>query len=292
MLKMPRKYLIITADDFGLHQSINEAVESAARCGVLTAASLMVAAPAANDAVRRAKLLPNLHVGLHLVLVDGNAMLDVKQIPSLIGAEGRFGDRMAYYGLRYFLLHSVRRQLEAEIRAQFEAFALTGLRLDHVNVHKHFHLHPTILAILLRVAKDFGRPPVRATVEPLWFAFQEGAAPGLAGAALRPWASLMRRKLRRAGVIHNDSLFGIAASGAMDERTMLEILARLPQGVTEIYLHPATTSGGTIASSMQGYRHRDEWSALLSPRVRAAVDASGAIQGGFLDCGSSSGATA
>jgi len=281
---MPRKYLIITADDFGLHQSINEAVASAARDGVLTAASLMVAAPAAQDAVRRARLLPNLHVGLHLVLADGSAMLDATQIPSLVDVEGRMGDRMAYDGLRYFLLHSVRRQLEAEIRAQFEAFARTGLRLDHVNVHKHFHLHPTILSILLRVAQDFGRPPVRATVEPLWFAFNKGTALGLAGAALRPWASLMRRTLRRAGVTHNDSLFGIAASGAMDERTMLKILARLPPGVTELYLHPATTSGGAIASSMQGYRHQEEWSALLSSPVRAAIEASGAIRGGFLDC--------
>ncbi len=289
---MSRKYLIITADDFGLHQSINEAVESAARYGVLTAASLMVAAPEAKDAVRRATLLPRLHVGLHLVLADGNAMLDATQIPSLIDVEGRMGDRMAWDGLRYFLSQSARRQLEAEIRAQFEAFERTGLRLDHVNVHKHFHLHPTILRILLRVAQDFGRPPIRATVEPLWFAFQEGVVGGLAGAALRPWASLLRRKLCRAGVIYNDSLFGIAASGAMDERTMLTILARLPQGLTEIYLHPATTSGGAIASSMQAYRHRDEWSALLSARVRAAVDASGAIQGGFLDCRSSSFATA
>src|SRR5262249_15424164 len=47
-----RRFLIVTADDFGLHPSVNEAVERGARDGVLTAASLMVAAPAAADAVR------------------------------------------------------------------------------------------------------------------------------------------------------------------------------------------------------------------------------------------------
>jgi hopanoid biosynthesis associated protein HpnK len=275
------KYLIITADDFGLHEAVNEAVEIAAVRGVLTAASLMVAAPAAADAVRRARQLPNLHIGLHLVLADGQPMLDSKQIPHLLDSTGRFGNRMGHDGLRYFLLPSARRQLEAEIRAQFEAFAHTGLQLDHVNAHKHFHLHPTILSLLLRVARDYGNPPVRATVEPLWFSFQHGGASGMAGAILRPWAWLMRRKLRQAGVPHNDSIFGIAASGAMVEQSILSILGRLPDGATEIYLHPATISGSAVAPSMPGYRHRDEWSALLSVRVREAIVASGAQQGGF-----------
>lgn len=278
-----QKRLIITADDFGLHEAVNEAVESAARSGVLTAASLMVAAPAAGDAARRATRLPKLHVGLHLVLADGKPMLDATQIPALIGHDGQMGDRMGYDGLRYFLLPSARRQLEAEIRAQFAAFARTGLNLDHVNVHKHFHLHPTILGMVLRVARDYGSPPVRATLEPLWFAFHRGKVSGLAGVALWPWAALMRRRLRRACVSHNDAVFGIAASGAMDEGTLLKILARLPNGVTEIYLHPATVSGSAVANSMQGYRHRDEWSALLSPKVREAIAASGAEQGGFRD---------
>src|SRR5271155_1634643 len=90
------RYLIITADDFGVHEAVNEAVEIAVVRGVLTAASLMVAAPAAADAVRRAKHLPNLHVGLHLVLADGQSMLDSRQIPDLIDSAGRMGTRMGY----------------------------------------------------------------------------------------------------------------------------------------------------------------------------------------------------
>ena len=93
----------------------------------------------------------------------------------------------------------------------------------------------------------------------------------------------MRRRLRAAGMPHNDHLFGVAASGAMDEQTLLEVLARLPPGVTEIYLHPATMSGDAIAASMSGYRHADELAALLSPRVRAAVAAAGIGVGGYAD---------
>ena len=60
----------LTADDFGLSESVNEAVEQAHRDGVLTSASLMVAAPAAEDAIARARRLPTLKVGLHLVVID------------------------------------------------------------------------------------------------------------------------------------------------------------------------------------------------------------------------------
>jgi hopanoid biosynthesis associated protein HpnK len=245
----------------------------------------MVAAPAAADAVRRAARLPNLRVGLHLVLADGQAVLEPSHIPDLADRNGKMDSRMLAKGVGIFLLPRMRRQLEAEIRAQFLAFERTGLKLDHVNVHKHFHIHPTVLQVLLRVAREFGRPPVRLPAEPLWFAFRPApVATGIAAVLISPWISLMRRRLRAAGVRHNDAVFGIAASGAMDEATLLQIITRLPQGVTEIYLHPATESGAAIAPTMPGYRHADELAALLSPRVRAALAESGANCGGFSDC--------
>ena len=279
-----QKFVIVTADDFGLHEAVNEAVELASQSGVLTAASLMVAAPAADDAVRRARNLPNLRIGLHLVLADGRAALAPGLIPDLVDPAGRMNSRMFHNSLRFFAFPAVRRQLEAEIRAQFSAFARTGLKLDHVNVHKHFHLHPTLLEILLRVGRDFGVSAVRVPDEPLWFAARSGG--WLAGAnavLLAPWVALMKRRLRAAHVRHNDRLFGVAASGAMDERKLLAILSRLPPGVTEIYLHPAAQSGAAIAASMSEYRHADELAALLSPRVRAAIVGGYFGRGGYSD---------
>jgi chitin disaccharide deacetylase len=267
--------LIFTADDFGLHTRVNAAVERAHRDGVLNAASLMVAAPAAADAVARARQLPNLRVGLHLVLADGAAMLPRAQIPALVDANGRFGDNMALDGVRFFFLPHVRAQLAKEIRAQFEAFAATGLALDHVNTHKHFHLHPTILSLILSIGRDYG---LRAMRLPL-----EAGAP----LALKPWLALVRTRLARAGVAHNDYVVGIAKTGAMDEAVLLDALAHLPpQGVGEIYCHPAEApeaGEGPITPSMSTYRHADELGALISPRVAEALERSGVRHGGFTD---------
>lgn len=270
-----RPGLIITADDFGLHTSVNQAVERAHRDGVLAAASLMVAAPAARDAVARAHASPTLRVGLHLVLADGVPALPPRAIPDLVDASGRFGARMVRDSFRFFFLPRVRRQLAREIRAQFEAFAATGLPLDHVNAHKHFHLHPTVLSLILENGRDFGLRAVRLP-------FDEGFP-----AWLRPWLWLLRARLDAAGIRHNDYTIGLRQSGRCDEQALLAALRALPAaGIGELYLHPALESGATIAVSMAGYRHADEFAALVSPRVgqaRERLRARGFRFGGFAD---------
>ena len=141
------KQLIVTADDFGAATQVNEAVERAHREGILSAASLMVAGAAAGDAVARARTMPKLRVGLHLVLVEGKPVLPASAVPNLVDSTGHFRTDMARTGMAMFFRSVVQRQLENEIAAQFEAFRATGLPLDHVNAHKHFHLHPTIWKI-------------------------------------------------------------------------------------------------------------------------------------------------
>ena len=92
------KHLIVTADDFGAAREVNDAVLDAHQNGILTAASLMVAAPAAADAVARAHATPSLRVGLHLVLVDGKPLLPVAQVPALVDGHGNFRNDMARVG--------------------------------------------------------------------------------------------------------------------------------------------------------------------------------------------------
>jgi hopanoid biosynthesis associated protein HpnK len=231
----------------------------------------MVGAAAAAEAIVCARRNPGLRVGLHVVLTDGAAILPAAQIPDLVDAQGRFGDRMVRDGIRFYFNAEVRRQLEAEIRAQFAAYAATGLPLDHVNCHKHFHLHPTVLGLILRIGREYGLKAVRLPLD------RRG------GFWLRPWLASLKRRLDRAGIVHNDQVIGLRSSGKLDEDALLAELDRLPPGVTEIYFHPGTLSGGIIARTMKGYRHSDELAALLSPRVRAKLDALGLPRGGFCD---------
>jgi hopanoid biosynthesis associated protein HpnK len=263
--------LIVTADDFGRDVAINEAVEAAHRDGILGSASLMVAAPAASDAVARAQRLPGLRVGLHLVLVDGSAILPPGEIGGLVGADGRFDDNQIRASLRYFFTPGMRRRLAAEIGAQFEAFRATGLALDHVDAHQHMQLHPTVARLIVEIGRSYGMRAVRLPAEPAEVLRRAFPGERQRAAAYRPVVAALRRRLRRAGMATNDHVFGIAWSGAMVEERVLGLLPHLPPGVSEIYFHPATRTPAGLAAAMPGYRHAQELGALLSPEVRRRI---------------------
>jgi chitin disaccharide deacetylase len=243
----------------------------------------MVGAPAAADAVARARRLPDLRVGLHLVLVDGFPTLPCAEISGLVRRDGRFDTNLGRAGIRFFTLPGVRRQLAIEIRAQFEAFRATGLLLDHVNAHKHMHLHPTVARAIIEIGRDYGMAAVRVPfepVEPLRSAFpdEHHSAP-----LYRPWIEWLRRRLHRAGLFVNDSLFGLAWTGGMVEGRLLRLLPQLPHGVSEIYFHPATVRSASLSATMPGYRHEEELAALLSPAAKSLVADLGIRLGGYSD---------
>jgi hopanoid biosynthesis associated protein HpnK len=274
--------LIVTADDFGADVAVNEAVEIAHRGGVLTAASLMVGAPAAADAVARARALPSLAVGLHLALVEARPVLPPEQLAHLVDDRGLFRGDMAAAGATMFFIPAARRQLAAEIAAQFEAFAATGLRLDHVNAHKHFHLHPTIAGMILKIGARHGLRAARAPVEP--DAVLRAVEPGTPHPLLSPlngMARALRARFRRAGVMVPDQVFGLRWSGAMTTARLAGLVGRLPPGVTEIYLHPAAADN--YPGSAPGYRYTEELAALVAPEVAATLERPNIRRGGFLD---------
>lgn len=256
-------------------------MEIAHRHGVLTAASLMVAAPAAADAVERARAMPKLSVGLHLMLAEGKPILPPRQVSHLVGPDGCFRANMAAAGGSMFFDPRARRQLEAEIAAQFDAFAATGLPLDHVNAHKHFHLHPTIAGLILKIGARHGLRAARAPVEPVKVLNRIEPEPGSFGQiAFHLMAHALGGRLRHAGLTVPDQVFGLRWSGAMTARRLRGLIENLPTGLTEIYLHPATANG--YPGSAPGYRYIEELAALTAPEVIAAVEASGNSTGGFM----------
>ena len=238
------KRLIVTADDFGISMAVNAAVEGAHRNGILSAASLMVAGEAASDAVARAKAMSGLGVGLHLVLVDGKPVLPPERLPALVDRRGQFPNDPVRLGIKLQFSATARRQAEAEMRAQFDAFRATGLPLDHVNAHHHFHFHPAVRDLLLRLAPEYR---VRAIRVPREAGFS----------MLTPFALALRRRLVRDRIAHNDWQIGIRDTGRMDKAALARHLASLPEGVTEIYSHPAIGN--------------DEYAALIDPEIVALV---------------------
>ena len=274
---MTERGLIITADDFGLSREVNEAVEEAHRNGVLTCASLMVTAPEAADAVRRAARMPSLGVGLHLALLDAPSARPASEIPDLVPLGlGSLGRRPVRLGVAMALSRKVRAQVRAEMGAQLELFARTGLPMDHVNGHWHFHQHPVVIDLLAGpFASRFTVGSVRAPCEPIWRSWRAGGRRALlrrAGVSLKYrmiW-QLSAARRRETGLRSNDWFFGLNDAGSADVERLLGIIRNLPAGITEIGLHPASgPQTGPFAPSAR-WRQRQEMEALTDARVAEA----------------------
>jgi hopanoid biosynthesis associated protein HpnK len=269
------KSLIVTADDFGMTVPVNEGIEASHKNGILSATSLMTGGEAFDDAVDRSRHLPKLGIGLHIHLVDSRPVLPPDQIPDLVGPDGNFSNNPELFGFKLFFSPEMRRQADAEIAAQFECFQKTGLVMDHVNGHHHFHMHPAVTDAIARLAPKFGSPPVRFPVEPFGPSFQAGKDKPIA--RFFNWAFYaglthrMRKKLKSAGLLLNDHVFGVTDTGAMTEARILAYLDHLPEGITELYAHPAMPDDGRP----QSYPSYEEYLGLVSPAVRAKVEALG-----------------
>jgi hopanoid biosynthesis associated protein HpnK len=267
----------VSADDFGLSPGVNAGIVTAHRDGILGDASLMVNGSAFPDAVELARSTPTLAVGLHLVLVQGRATAQARDVPALVDAAGMFRSNPVATGFRYFFTPGIRPQIEREVRAQIEKYLRTGLPLSHIDGHLNIHMHPTVLSILLQLAPTYGIRALRLPREPLGISLRLDARASLRKLAeamtFRGLIAFAKPRLREHGIRCPDQMFGLHQSGHVTEPYLLGVLAALPPGTTEVYCHAAVVDAEARRWRPADYESAAELAALTSPQVRAALTA-------------------
>ena len=239
---MPKR-LIINADDFGLTPGINTAIAELHDAGALTSATLMAAGPAFDHAVTLALARPTLGIGCHIVLTDGDPVSPPRRIPSLVAP----GTRTLRPKLRNFLAALITRQIdideiESEAIAQIRRIQATGLTVTHLDAHKHTHIAPPIMAALLRAALQTNVPAIRNPFEQPWAFNLSNGSPARTSQIrlLQPYQRgfLNRPEIRSGQIRTTDGTLGISATGHLDEPTLRNLLAALPEGTWELVTHP------------------------------------------------------
>lgn len=266
------RYLIVTADDFGLTPGITRAILRAHEQGIVTSASLMSVGPACDEALARARDFPRLGLGVHLTWVDERPLCPPSEIPTLVDERGRL------FSLPQFLARLRRRRIRLsdivrETRAQLERVFAAGIRPTHVDSHKHLHLYPPLLDMLLRLLPEYGIRALRLPLEPLPSPFSRLFWRALPR-ALPVWilARWGRPKLAAAGMRHAEAFFGLFHTGRLTESVLMKIVSHLPEGVSELLCHP-----GFLDTEIQAVRTRlrssreEEFRALTSPAVKEAI---------------------
>jgi chitin disaccharide deacetylase len=240
--------LIVNADDFGLTAGVNRAIGEAHMRGIVTSSTLMANGPAFNDAVQLSRTLPQLSLGCHVVLIDGEPVLDPERLPSItLKQSGKicFRDGIKSFALRALTGRFNPDEIEAEVTAQIQKLQAVGIRVSHVDSHKHTHVFPAVLRPLLRATKACGIHAVRNPFGPrrplksselfarpsLWTRYAEVRV-------LRALAARFHEAAQREGMATPDGTFGIVVTGALDEKLFRAIAAIIPEGTWEFVCHP------------------------------------------------------
>ena len=235
----------------------------------------MITGPAVDHAIEKAKIYPKLNVGLHLVLTNGKAILDPSEIPELINSVGEFRTSQFYSGIKYFFSIKTRKQLKKEIRAQFEAFSKTGLKLDHVNAHNHMHLHPTIFNLIIEIGRDYDLTAIRIPNEPPLNSIVDNKKEFMIRyfrwIFFMLFTYFMKKKCKKNNIIFNDIIFGLHDTGHMNIEKLIRIIPHITNGITEIYAHPATKNIDNNQIAMNNDESEAEYKALIHARTKRAI---------------------
>ena len=262
---IPRKQLVVNADDFGFTPDVNEGIVEAHRHGILTAATLMANGEAFDDAVRLARETPSLDVGCHLVLVGGRSLVTGEPLPATIT------HLLGALALRQIRVYD-------ELRAQVRRTMDSGLQPSHLDTHKHTHLAPQVLEAVARIGEEFRIPWIRRPLD-----FPLGAARGtvpvlkrLTSDALGFLRGPIHRAIRQHGCRTTDHFAGFQITGRWCTRELIELIALIPEGSTELMCHPGRCGPALCSAPTRLKQSREEeLRALVAPEVRKAIDQAG-----------------
>ena len=269
--------LIVNADDFGLTSGVNRAIIELHQAGVVTSASLMARASATEEAIDLAVRTPTLGVGCHMVLVDGEPVLPPAQIPTLVDSRtGCFPSSLNTFLARLFTGRIRTAEIEEEAGAQIDFLQQRGVRLTHIDTHKHTHVFPAVLRPLLRAARTRGIRAIRNPFEPQWSSRATHRAPWMRLAqvgALRWLEPVCRRILDSEGFVTTSGTIAVAGTGVLDADTLRSLLQCLPAGTWELVTHPGYNDADLDRVRTRLHASRDvERAALIALKEFPAVE--------------------
>ena len=259
--------LIVTADDLGLHRGMNEGAVRAHEHGIVTAVSISACGNAVDHAIELVAGCSRLEAGIHLTFVEERPVLPAREVPSLVGRDGRFPGSWRAVAVRALAGRVDLDELEAELRAQIERLRSSGVTLVHANSHQHLHLLPGVFERVVRVAREAGIGYLRIANDPI---------PPLA-IGPRAWAlrvlNAAGRKARRqlAGSFATASAtIGLARAGHLDEATLTGLLATV-RVTTELVTHPGIGGDSIARDFAWGYDWDRETEALCATGVARVI---------------------
>jgi predicted glycoside hydrolase/deacetylase ChbG (UPF0249 family) len=262
----PHRRVVINADDLGFAPGVNRGIIEAFEAGTLSSASMMVNTPAFGEAAALVRdRTPLLGVGLHLNLLTGSPL---SPAPTLCDPRTGAFLSLAELARRAFVGRLSADDVRRECDAQLSALRAEGIAITHLDSHRHTHALPGVLPAVLASARAAGVRVVRRPLDVV--ALGEPVVTAKVMVLRASWAAACRGIAREDAALlaHSPSFRGIALQGAPDvEHRLLMLLDRLPEGDTEIMMHPGHDDAVLAAQDPYRMEREREVRALCSMAV-------------------------
>lgn len=274
--------LIVNADDFGYTLGVNRAIVEAHANGIVTSTTLMASGSAFQDAISKAKQLPQLSIGCHIVLIDGHPVLSPVSLPSITirnSESPQFRDGVKSFAFRAFSGRLDPEEIEAEATAQISKIQAEDISISHLDSHKHTHLFPAVLRPILRAARACGVRALRNPFGPrrplksgdllarpsLWTRYAEVRV-------LNALAGRFHDTVIREGFVTPDGTLGVEVTGSLDEALFYALADIIPEGTWEFVCHPGYNDVDLQRSNTRLRESREtELRVLTMPAVRQVL---------------------
>ncbi|MBK5254545.1 MAG: ChbG/HpnK family deacetylase [Vicinamibacteria bacterium] len=256
--------LIVSGDDLGLHEAINEGVLEAHEQGIVTSASIVACGRDFDHACRLVGKRRKLDLGIHLTLVEESPLLGPDQLKTL--APNRAFPKS--YRQLFIALVKGRidiAEIEMELDAQIQKVLKAGLTISHLDSHQHAHFFPQLRRVFFRLAERYQIRGVRAggRVVPTRTKFS---------LFLAPLAKSLQRAARTRGLLTPDTLWLPSPSGRLTGLALLNGIPALPEGVTELVVHPGADQKALESRySSWNFKWGQELAAVRASDVRDAL---------------------
>ena len=248
--------LIITADDYGMCDIVDKAIDAGIENGFITTTNVMLNMETLHNAASLRERFPHISVGVHWNVTTGKPLCNPQEIPTLVDKDGNFWS-IGEFKRRYSKKLIDSKDLEKELEAQYEMFEKTCGKADYWNTHENSSLHTKSFYVFAKVAQKHGIQATR-TFQRVYFDKKRlGFKRALREFFVKRFFQIWFTKIRKMFTMPAARVVSFDKISKTESDVLLNALLKDGRDYIEVVFHPATSGEHPYFGNISGERVKE-----------------------------------
>lgn len=250
------KKIIITADDYGMCDDVDQAIDAGIENGFITTTNVILNMGSLCSAATLRQRYPHISIGVHWNVTSGKPICNISDIPSLVDAHGNFWS-LKEFKRRYSKRKIAPEELEKELEAQYARFEDVCLKADYWNTHENSALHTKAFYVFARVAQKHGISATRTFQRVYYDKIDIGLKRELREFAVRIFFDFWFTHIRKSFKMPSARIVSFDKISKLEGDNLLNALLNCRQDLIEVVVHPALTTNNPFFGNISEERVKE-----------------------------------